>query len=83
MSLPERISHELDNDDAWICICGNMPDQDGFFPCNARGDEVEPTTEAWKTNWYVCNGCGRMFDQHTLIVMGRAGMEAQSNATRV
>jgi YD repeat-containing protein len=83
MNPTERISHELGNDDAWICICGNTPDQDGFFPCNARGDEVKPTAEAWTTNWYVCNGCGRMIDQHTLIIVGRTDRAAQSNESAV
>ena len=63
--------HEPQNDEAWVCICGNTPSGDGFFPCNEKGDEVEPTEKDWTTNWYVCFKCGRMIDQDTLEVVGR------------
>lgn len=71
MNVKERIKHEKGNDEAWICICGNTPDSGGFYPCDAKGNEVVPTAEEWTTNWYVCAECGRMIDQNTLEVMGQ------------
>ena len=67
----EHITHPQGEDEDWICICGNRPDQDGFFPCDSDGNEVEPTPAEWKTNWYVCLRCGRMIDQDNLEVVGR------------
>ena len=29
-------------EDAWLCICGNQSHLDGFWPCDAAGNEVEP-----------------------------------------
>jgi len=71
MDVNERITHEPQDMDAWICICHNVPSGDGFFPCDSEGNEVEPTAMHWKTNWYVCARCGRMIDQVTLMVVGR------------
>lgn len=37
------------------CECGNEPDQDGFFPCNYKGERVEPVG-----NWdgtFICERC--------------------------
>lgn len=36
-----KIEHEAGNHEAWICICKNTPSEDGFYPCNENGDEVE------------------------------------------
>jgi hypothetical protein len=58
-------------DDWWTCICGNQPDREGFFPCNAEGDQVEPTPAEWKKPLYVCASCGRIINQKTLDVIGR------------
>ena len=66
----EVITHEAGSDDAWICICGNMPDGDGFYPCDTNGNEVEPAGPEW-TNLYVCAQCGRIIEQNTLEVIGR------------
>ena len=62
-----RIGGELDE---WICICGNTPLTHGFYPCDAQGDYVEPTPEAWTANWYVCDQCGRIIEQGTRAVIG-------------
>ena|SRR5882724_1494643 len=67
----ERITHEAGNDEAWVCICRNRPDSHGFYPCNANGDEVEPTPEDWTTGLYVCAQCGRIIHMDTLEVMGQ------------
>jgi hypothetical protein len=65
------ITREPEDRDAWLCICGNTPDSDGFYACDKNGNEVEPTREDWKTDWYVCARCGRMIDVDTLQVVGR------------
>jgi hypothetical protein len=67
----EFIKHESGDEDAWVCICGNKPDDDGFFPCNEDGNEVEPTLKSGWLDLYVCFGCGRIINQDTLEVVGR------------
>ncbi len=67
----EKISHEDHDDTAWVCLCGNTPDSDGFATCNANGDEVEPTIGSGWDDLYVCNRCGRIVDQKDLSVVGR------------
>jgi hypothetical protein len=66
----EQITHENGNHEAWICICKNTPDSDGFFPCDMEGNEVEP--EAGWANLYVCARCGRIINQDSLSVIGTA-----------
>lgn len=44
-------------DGEWYCICGNRADLDGFFPCDAEGNEVEPVAGAWD-DLYKCDRCG-------------------------
>jgi hypothetical protein len=65
----EFIKHEADNDEAWICLCGNQPHYDGFFPCDKNGNEMVPA-EGWQ-DLYVCTRCGRIIDQNTLEVIGK------------
>jgi hypothetical protein len=65
----EFIAHEAGNDEAWICVCGNRPDSNGFQPCDEEGNEVEPVS-GWK-NLYVCERCGRIVRQDTLEVVGQ------------
>lgn len=67
----ERIKHEAGDPEAWICICGNRPVDDGFFTCDEKGNEVEPD-ENWTTDSYVCNCCGRIIHFQTLEVVGQA-----------
>ena len=50
--MSEHITHYPDDPTAWICICGNEPWLDGFFPINDKDEEVEPTPEDWTTNQY-------------------------------
>jgi hypothetical protein len=66
-----KISHESGGEASWICLCGNTARGQGFYPCNAQGEIVEPTPAEWTTDWYVCGQCGRMIDQATLAVVGR------------
>jgi hypothetical protein len=69
MEIKERITHETGNNEAWICICGNRPDSDGFFPCDKDGNEMEPV-KGWE-DLYVCGRCGRIINQHSLEVIGQ------------
>lgn len=57
--------------DAWICVCGNMPAQGGFYPCDRAGNEMEPDIGSDWDGLYVCADCGRIIDQATLLVTGR------------
>ena len=68
-STSEHISHEQGNVEAWICICGNTPSSDGFYPCNEEGCEMEP--EAGWRDLYVCGKCGRIINQNSLAVTGK------------
>ena len=67
----EFITHEPGNDEAWICICGNMPISDGFFTCDEAGDEMEATVGSSWNSLYVCAHCGRIIHQKTLEVVGQ------------
>lgn len=69
MKSIERITHEPHDRDAWICICGNMPHDDGFYPCDEHGDEVDPDNR-WH-GLHVCDRCGRIIDQETLEVIAK------------
>lgn len=67
--MKEYITHEPQDKDAWVCICGNEPHKSGFYPVNSKGEEVEPTPEDWDTNNYKCYGCDRIINQDTLEVV--------------
>lgn len=67
----EQISHEDDDEDAWVCLCGNMPPTDGFATCNDHGDEIEPDIGSDWNDLYVCNRCGRIINSTNLMVVGR------------
>jgi hypothetical protein len=66
----EQISNEVGNPEAWVCLCKNTPSDDGFYPCDEKGNEVEPDHH-WTTGNYVCNGCGRIINPESLKVVGR------------
>jgi hypothetical protein len=67
----EFITHQAGSDEAWICICGNEPTGQGFFTCDAQGNEIEPNIGSGWTDLYVCAKCGRIVKQGTLEVVGR------------
>jgi hypothetical protein len=71
MAEMQKITHEPGSEEAWVCICGNRPDSEGFYPCDRHGKEVDPMPEDWTTDLYVCDRCGRMIDQKTLAVVGQ------------
>jgi hypothetical protein len=59
------------NSGDWVCICGNQPSSNGFYPCTDAGQQVDPTPQAWNGRVYVCDRCSRIIDQRTLNVVGR------------
>lgn len=64
----ERITHEQQDRDAWLCICGNTPDTGGFYPCDEDGDLIEPGGD-WD-RLYRCERCGRVIDDRDHQVIG-------------
>ena len=72
LAMKEHIQHEPQDETAWICLCGNMPDTDGFAPCDTSGDAIEPTeADGWKGH-YRCERCYRVIHQDGLQVTGVA-----------
>lgn len=62
-------------EDNLVCRCGNTVDNEGFYPCDAQGNEVTPLPN-WG-NLVICARCGLIFDQssydekkHTLTIVG-------------
>jgi hypothetical protein len=68
----EKISREAGDEDAWICRCGNMPHQDGFYPCDITGREIEPDANSAWDGLYVCAACGAIIYHPTLEIRGQA-----------
>jgi hypothetical protein len=64
----EYISHEPQDRDAWVCICGNTPDHGGFYSCDEDGDLIEPGDD-WEY-LYRCETCGRVIDDRDHRVIG-------------
>ena len=56
--------------DWWACLCGNTPIQEGFYPCDSKGEAVEPTPLVWTGIPYVCDRCGRVIDSRNGKVIG-------------
>jgi hypothetical protein len=69
MRKPIRWEHVKIDAKDWICVCGNTPWAEGFYPCDERGNIVFPTPEEWTTTWNVCDRCGRIIDQASLRVV--------------
>lgn len=42
------------------CLCGNRPDTGGFYPCNTKGEQIEPLVGIWPEPLYVCADCERI-----------------------
>jgi len=73
-----KIKHEAGNTEAWVCICGNRPDLEGFYPCDALGNEVDPSDQ-WDGVSYSCDRCKIIIDQDTLrIIEGALGASGSS-----
>lgn len=55
--------------DDWVCICGNTPDDQGFYPYH-DGRQIDPNIGSdWDGDRYGCRGCNRVINQHTLEVV--------------
>jgi len=64
----EYITHEEQDEYAWVCICKNTPDTGGFYSCDEDGDLIEPGDE-WE-HLYRCDYCGRVLDDRDRRVIG-------------
>ena len=67
-SVP-ALAHErvhADSDGLFTCLCGNTPEQAGFYPCSTEGEQVEMGT----SDWYVCDQCGRIINSNNRHVVG-------------
>jgi len=69
MKRKERITHEPWDEREWICLCGNIPQEAPFMPCDEKGNQMEPGP-GWK-GLYVCENCGRIIQSYGLEVVGR------------
>lgn len=57
--MAEWITETLAND--WVCLCGNTPDMDGFWPY-WEGYEVSPSHPDWNGHDMACRRCRRVVD---------------------
>jgi hypothetical protein len=71
--VAERIEVGYPGDpDGWRCVCGNVAEHDGFYPCDRYGFEVDPTPAEWSEPLYVCGKCGRIVsDGAAGVIVGR------------
>ena len=67
----EHIKREPQDRDAWVCLCGNEPHMDGFYPCDKNGDEMSPEIGSDWDGLYVCFRCVRIINSDTLEVIGQ------------
>lgn len=70
----EYIGHEENDQDSWICICGNTPPYGGFHSCNIDGVEIEPTTENGWDDLYLCGYCGRIIRGSDRKIRGQTNL---------
>jgi len=66
-----KIKTEEGYPDVWICTCGNTPNSEGFYACDIKGNEVEPTPELWDGIHYKCSSCGNIINQDTLEIVNK------------
>lgn len=56
-------THEtLGECDAWVCRCGNQAHLDGFYPCDAEGDEIDAPDSS---NLVFCGQCSVLINVET------------------
>lgn len=55
--------------DWWQCECGNQPDQDGFYACDANGnkqhDEMGSPEDSWSGEHFYCARCSMIASNKT------------------
>jgi len=64
-----KINYDPKNVDAWICLCRNRSDLDGFFPCDKTGQNIEPIRGLWDEPLYRCDRCHRVIHADTREVV--------------
>jgi hypothetical protein len=64
-----RIGRHPEDNDFWLCICGNHFWRSGFYHSLADGREVF----GMESTHLCCRDCGRIIDPKTLEVVGMAG----------
>jgi len=69
--IRNHITHESQDEDAWVCLCGNTSFDSGFAPVNNDHVVVEPVIGEWDTRNYVCLECGRVIDMNALEIVDR------------
>jgi hypothetical protein len=67
-----KIASDPNEPDWWICLCGNRPDLDGFYPCHQSGEIIGPTPIQWPSSYYRCDRCGRVIQAGTRTIVGIA-----------
>lgn len=71
----KAITHEPQDKDAWVCICGNMPSENGFYSCDASGaladGAMDESANGWDGKHYLCNQCKRVIDGDTLQIVAQ------------
>lgn len=66
----EYIFYSGEDVNAWICVCGNHFECDGFSGCDLDGNDMELfMVQDWE-DLYRCNSCGRLIDQSSRKVVG-------------
>lgn len=70
LSEAENLNHQQSHPDAWVCVCGNDPTDQGFYPCDINGDNVEPAAEQCKSALYLCKRCGQIIHEEILEMVG-------------
>jgi hypothetical protein len=70
---PESIKRMPDDQDLWLCLCGNHIWKLGFYPSFLNGNERSaPDAPNLEGSAYCCANCGRIVDSRTLQVVGKA-----------
>jgi len=66
----EYIFHSGEDINAWICVCGNHAEREGFSSCDLDGNDMEVGLELSCKDFYRCNSCGRLIDQRSRKTVG-------------
>ena len=70
--MEEYIQYQPDDETAWVCLCGNVAEEDGFATCDLLGADMEPYISSAWLGLYRCNRCYRIINQRDLRVLGSA-----------
>jgi hypothetical protein len=53
---------DFSKQDYMTCDCGNIPETDGFFPCDSNGNEMEPLLGSNWDSLYICARCKEIYN---------------------